>query len=324
MTNDKRSRRPMRNIQASDVEHRLDWLSVIQAIEQGHHLPKARITDQVLQREEQTLLMRAAWVDGLGMAVKVATIFPGNKSMGLPSVQGNVLLYDDANGAPVATVDFDLVTRFKTVGDSLLAASRLARPDSGRIVIVGAGRIALTALSAYRVLWPEARFEIWNRRRESAERLVASLPSHLSPTVTVVDELSHAVQAADIICTATLSATPVILGQWLRPGQHIDLIGAFRPDMREADDEVMRQAALFVDSRDTTINHIGELMIPIAAGIITPEAVRADFYDLDSGKFARQSVDDITVFKNGGGAHLDLMTARHIVAVSDRCALEHK
>lgn len=304
----------MKNMQASDVEHGLDWLSLIKALERGHRLPKARISDHVLQRENQTLLMRSAWIDGLGMAVKIATIFPDNVQSGVPSVQGNVLLYDDACGVPVAMVDFDLVTRFKTVADSLLAASKLARPDSGEILIVGAGRIAATAWSAYRVLWPHARFAVWNHRRETAQQWVASLPDYPAGAPAVVDDLAQAVQVADIVCSATLSKTPLIQGRWLRPGQHIDLIGAFRPDMREADDEVMRRAALFVDSRDTTIEHIGELTIPIAAGVIDASAVRADFYDLASGQFARGGDHEITVFKNGGGAHLDLMTAHHMMS----------
>jgi len=140
----------------------------------------------------------------------------------------------------------------------------------------------------------------------------ADLPARQA--IDVVTDLPLAVGQADIVCVATLSATPVIHGQWLRAGQHIDLIGAFRADMREADDEVMRRGVLYVDSRDTTIGHIGELMIPMASGVIAAESVTADFYDIASGQFKRRNANDITVFKNGGGAHLDLMTAKHIMA----------
>ncbi|HEY7805243.1 MAG TPA: hypothetical protein VIC30_12535, partial [Orrella sp.] len=240
----------MRIVQARDVASKLDWLELVAALEAGHQLPKARISDRVLQRADQSLLMRSAWIDGLGMAVKIATIFPDNAKQQLPSVQGNVLLYDDASGTPEAMVDFDLVTRFKTVGDSLLAASKLARPNSNRILLVGAGRIAATALSAYRVLWPRASFEIWNHRPESAQRLVEQFG--VDGSVTAVTDLAQAVQKADIICAATLSQTPIIEGRWLQAGQHIDLIGAYRADMREADDAVMQRGDLYVDSRDTT------------------------------------------------------------------------
>ena len=116
---------------------------------------------------------------------------------------------------------------------------------------------------------------------------------------------------ADIVVTATMSSQPVIRGEWLRPGQHVNLIGAYRPDMREADDAALKRSRIFVDSCDTTLEHIGELKTPIAEGVISREDVVADFYDLDA--FARTGVEDITLFKNGGGAHLDLMTSRHIL-----------
>ena len=298
----------MQVIHASQVESYLQWPQLAQALAHGHTLARARISDSFLTRGKDTLLLRSAWIDGLGMAVKVASIFPGNPAKELPSVQGNVMLYNDQTGAPEAMVDFDLVTRCKTVGDSYLAASRLARPDTRRVLIVGAGRIAGTALKAYRQLFPEARFSIWNHRIEGAKSLAAAFPD-----VTVVSDLAQACHEADLISCATLAQEPLIRGQWLRPGQHVDLIGAFRADMREADDVVLERGEIFVDSRETTISHIGELKIPLAAGVITAADIRADLYDLDAGLFARPSDDAITVFKNGGGAHLDLMTARYIL-----------
>jgi ornithine cyclodeaminase len=128
-----------------------------------------------------------------------------------------------------------------------------------------------------------------------------------------VDDLEAAVGRADIVTCATMATEPVLSGAWLRPGQHIDLIGAYRPDMREADDDALTRARVFVDSRDTTLGHIGELKIPLEAGVIGESHVVADYYDLPSGRFARRSQDEITLFKNGGGAHLDLMVARYIL-----------
>lgn len=309
----------MLTIQASDVESHLSWADLAQAIQEAHRLPRARISDSFLTRADQTLLLRSAWIDGLGMAVKVATIFPGNQLEQLPTVQGTVTLYDDQTGGPQAMVDFDLVTRYKTVGDSFLAASKLARPDCKKILIVGAGRIAATALAAYQTMFPDASFEVWNHRSQSAEVLARRYAS-MGKRVGVVQDLRTGVAQADLICCATLSKTPLIEGSWLRAGQHLDLIGAYRSDMREADDEVLRRGRLFVDSRDTTIHHIGELKIPIAAGVIDESAVEADFYDLDKGSFLRRSDEEITVFKNGGGAHLDLMTSRYILASYTRLA----
>jgi len=298
----------MQRVQAQAVEPLLRWADLADAIERGHSLAKAKISDSFLSRGTDTLLLRSAWIDGLGLAVKVATIFADNRSRDLPSVQGNVMLYDDQTGSPEAMVDFDLVTRYKTVGDSYLAASRLARPDTERVLIVGSGRIASTALVAYQTLFPAARFEVWNHRLSGAQALAKQHEG-----VTVASDLSTAVQQADLISCATLSQTPLILGQWLRPGQHLDLIGAFRADMREADDEVLKRGEIYVDSLETTVGHIGELTIPMAAGVICESDIRADFYGLKSGLFKRSSEQAITVFKNGGGAHLDLMTARYVL-----------
>ena len=161
-------------------------------------------------------------------------------------------------------------------------------------------------IDAYSSLFPDARFTVWNRSP------AAALAMATDPRVTATQDLATAVQTADIICTATMSTAPLIKGEWLRPGQHLDLIGAFLPDMREVDDYALRRAVIFVDSRSTTIHHIGEIKDPIARGVITEADIIADFYDLADGRFTRTSDDQITIAKNGGGAHLDLMTATYI------------
>jgi ornithine cyclodeaminase len=288
----------------AEGEARLDWLGLTRALAEGHRLPKAEIADTFLYRRGDTLLNRAAWIDGLGIATKSATIFPGNLSMGKPAVNGGVNLYSDADGTLAAIIDFHLVTKWKTAGDSLLAASRLARPDSAVVLIVGAGTVARSLREAYGALFPTARFLIWNRTAEKAEALAAETGME------VASDLELAVGEADIVSCATMSMEPVLKGEWLRPGQHIDLIGAYRPDMREADDVALTRARIFVDSTDTTIGHIGELKIPLAEGVIAREDVLADYYDLD--RFVR-TPEDITLFKNGGGAHLDLMTCAYIL-----------
>ena len=291
-----------------EAEARLDWLGLCDALEAGHTRPRAEIADSFLYRGADTLLSRAAWIDGLGQLVKTATIFPGNAAHGKPAVNGSAALYSDSDGTLSAIVDFHLLTKWKTAGDSLCAARMLARKNSETILIVGAGTVAASLRQAYGALFPAARFVVWNRSREGAERLAARFPG-----MDVADDLEVAVRGADIITCATMATDPVIKGAWLRPGQHLDLIGAYRPDMREADDTALRRARIFVDSRATTIGHIGELKVPLAHGVIGVGDVLADYYDLESGTFARRSGDEITLFKNGGGAHLDLMTARYVL-----------
>ncbi|MES2813346.1 MAG: ornithine cyclodeaminase [Pseudomonadota bacterium] len=284
-----------------DAERFLDWQGLTQALEAGHRLPKAEIKDIFLYRRDDTLLDRAAWIDGLGSLVKIGTIVPGNAGRGVPTINGIVNLFDDVTGELTALIDFHLVTKWKTAGDSLLSASRLARKDSRNILLVGAGVVAQNMVQAYSSIFPEARFTTWSRTRATAEAM--GLP--------VADDLETAVRAADIICCATMAKAPLIKGDWLQPGQHLDLIGAYTPAMREVDDTAMARARIFVDARATTIHHIGELMDPIASGAITEADVIADFYD-DPALYARRSADEITIAKNGGGAHLDLMTATYI------------
>lgn len=290
-------------IVGKDAEAKLDWKALLAAFEAGHALPRSDVKDLFCYRGADTLLDRATWIDGLGALVKVATVVPGNAARGRPTVNGAVTLYDDTTGELTALVDFHLVTKWKTAGDSLLAASRLARKDSRDFLLVGAGTVARSMVQAYSALWPEARFTVWSRTRATAEAM--GLP--------VADDLETAVRAADVICTCTMATQPLIKGDWLQPGQHLDLIGAYRPDMREVDDAAMSRARVFVDARATTIHHIGELIEPLKSGAITEADVIADFYDLGTGAFARRSADEITIAKNGGGAHLDLMTATYIL-----------
>lgn len=295
-------------IVAAEAEMRLDWLDLTEAFEAGHRRPRAEIGDTFLYRGGDTLLSRSAWIDGMGALVKTATIHPGNARLGLPTINGGVSLFSDRDGRLEAILDFHLVTKWKTAGDSLLAARKLARPDAREILIIGAGTVARSLREAYAAAFPRARFSVWNRSPEGARRLAA-----IFPDTDAVDNLPRAVEEADIVATATMATTPVLRGEWLRPGQHIDLIGAYRPDMREADDAVLERGRLFVDARHTTLGHIGEVQIPLDAGVIGEGDIVADYYDLAGGAFERESEEEITVFKNGGGAHLDLMCARYIL-----------
>ena len=288
-----------------DGEKGLDWIGLTKALKAGHKLPKAEIADTFLYRGKDTLLNRSAWIDGLGLTVKSATVFPENPSTGVPMINGAVSLFDDAHGRLEAIIDFHLITKWKTAGDSLLGALRLARPDSRKILIIGSGTVARSLHDAYSAGYPEAKFTVWSRTRANAEMFAKERAA------VVADDLEVAARGADIITSATMSTAPVLRGDWLQNGQHVDLIGAYRPDMREADDRALQRARVFVDSFDTTIGHIGEVQIPLDSGAISRADLIADYYS-DAG-FERRSDDEITLFKNGGGAHLDLMVSRYVL-----------
>lgn len=304
-------------ITAASVEAQLDWRHLADSMLQSHRAARPEISDQFLHRGEDTLLSRAAWINGQGIAVKTVTVFPDNPAKNLPSVQGAMLLFDDTTGAIEAVIDSVLVTKWKTVGDSLLGARLLARPDSERLLILGAGAVAAALIEAYPTLFPGLDIMVWNRNTAKAEALAAG-----KPHVRVATNLPQAVARADIISTATMAKTPILDGAWLRQGQHLDLIGAFTKDMREANDLALQRSRIFVDSVETTVSHIGELSIPLASGAIKRTDVLGDLYDLAQGAAGRVSANDITLFKNGGGAHLDLMTGRVILEAWRKIQLE--
>ena len=287
---------------------RLDWLELAAALEAGHALPKAEIGDTVLQRGGDTMLSRAAWIDGMGLAVKTATVFPGNAKVEQPPIHGGVTLYSDRDGTLAAILDFHLVTKWKTAADSLLGALKLARKESERILIVGAGAVGHSLYAAYSVGFPKAKFTVWNRTFAKAHAFAAAYDN-----VTPVDDLAYAVRAADIITCATMATSPILNGDWLQPGQHVDLIGAFRPDMREADNDAVTRGTVFVDTRNG-MEGAGDLAQPIAAGIMTWDEIVADYYDLVQGRHTgRRDGEEITVCKNVGGGHLDLFTAEALM-----------
>ena len=291
----------------------LSWEGSVAALRAGHLRPKAEIADIFLGPQTATLLNRAAFIDGLGYGVKAVTVMGENPAKGLPTVQGAMMVYEPDMGGLSAIIDSRLVTEIKTASYSTLGARLLARPDSKRLLIVGAGVVAESLIHAYTAIFPRLEHVlVWARRPEQAQALLKRMTG-IKAKLSVAEDLATTAASADIISSATMARTPVLKGEWITPGTHVDLIGAFKADMREADNALISSGSLFVDSRDTTLHHIGELMIPLAAGIINESDIKGDFYDLiASGTTARKSDDEITVFKNGGGAHLDLMIADYI------------
>ncbi|MEO0682411.1 MAG: ornithine cyclodeaminase [Pseudomonadota bacterium] len=301
----------MRLLDAATMEAAGDWAALVDHLEAAHRAPRAAVKDMLLQDGGNAWLTRAAWVPGGALGLKSVSVFPGNAAATppRPSVQGAFLLFDGETGALAAVLDGAALTAWKTVADSMLGARRLAREDVRSLLIVGAGTIAERLPEAWRAVRPSLRrVRVWNRSPAKAQALAGRLAAQGWDAAAAPD-LEAAVREADAVSTATMTTEPLIRGAWLAPGAHLDLIGAYRLDMREADDEVLRRGRLFVDARETTIGEIGELTIPMAAGVIGEADVLADHADLAAGAPGRRGPEEITVFKNGGGAHLDLMTA---------------
>ncbi len=260
-----------------------------------------------------TLLLMPAWTAPGAkpsfLGTKIVSVFPTNAARDLPSVYGTYMLMDGETGAPLAAMDGTRLTAWRTAAASALAARRLARKDAARMVMVGAGALAPFLIRAHLAARPIERVQLWNHRFERAHETARLLAAEGLP-VEAVRDLEDAVRDADLVSCATLSREPLIRGAWLAPGTHVDCVGAFRPNMRETDDELVRRASLFCDTRAGALTEAGDLAAPIAAGVISASDVKADLYDLARGTHpGRTSNDEITFFKSVGTAIEDLAAA---------------
>lgn len=314
----------MKLITAEQVHKVCHYPDLVSALEKFHQETPADLQDMLMTKTQPDsepdshLFIRAAWSGGKALGLKSATIFPQNrKNSDLPAIHATYTLFNGVDGTPVATIDGTSMTYYKTAADSALGSKLLARKGVTRMAMVGAGAMAPHLIRAHcEIQRTIQEITIWNRTRSKAIELADSL-NLPSIEVNVADDLESTVRNADLVSSATMTKDPIIHGEWFSPGTHVDLIGAFTLEMREVDDEALRRSRIFVDSRKTTIGEIGEITTPIKTGVIGEEDVLADLYELCSGVAkGRQTNDEITLFKNGGGGHLDLMTAQFIVSNS--------
>ena len=256
-----------------------------------------------------TLLLMPAWQGSAALGVKIVTVFPGNGRLGLNSVSSTYLLCDGATGRHLAIIDGNEITARRTAAASALAGSYLARADAASLLIVGAGHVASMLTDAWRAVRPVRRVRVWNLRSARAVALAETLRAH-GFDAAATDDLEAAVRAADIVSCATLSTEPLVRGAWLKAGAHLDLIGAFKPDMRECDDAAVRRASVFIDT-DAALAEGGDIVQPINAGAFAPEAVRGSLYTLCRDETpGRTAAEEITLFKSVGSAIEDLAAAR--------------
>lgn len=263
---------------------------------------------------DRLLASMPAFDDAGAGAVKLATLYPGNASVGLPTVQAVIVLFS-VNGTPEAIVDGTTVTRLRTGAASALASRYLSRPDSAHMVIIGTGALAPYMALAHCAVRPIERISVWGRNREHAAAAQAEIQRLLTHVeVSLVENLEHAVAVSDIVSCATSSPTPVLAGGWLRPGTFVDLVGSFAPTTREADDDVVRQARIFVDTFEGALSEAGDLLQPLGRGVIRREHIVGELSDLVHGRVAgRTAANEITLFKSVGSAIEDLAAARMIV-----------
>lgn len=258
---------------------------------------------------DATLLLMPAWVPGRYIGLKLVSVFPDNHLNGLPAIHGSYLLSSGETGAMLAVVDGGELTARRTAATSALAARYLARNDAETMLVAGTGRLSLNLIQAHATVRPLKHFRIWGRNPANAEK-TAEQARALGFDALASTDLEHDARQADIISCATLSENPLIRGAWLKPGAHLDLVGAFKPTMRESDDEAVRRADVYVDTRAGALSEAGDIVQPIASGALDVSDIRGELADLVTGKVpGRQSDAAITLFKSVGAALEDLAGA---------------
>ena len=313
----------MRFIDAKQVSKALSYPALVDILDQAfrtgaisplrHHHKIA-----LENRPEAMLLLMPAWsasapgalTAGAYIGIKVITMFPDNSSrLSKPGICGVYLLLSSDSGEPFAIMDAPTLTVWRTAAASALASRYLSRPDASRMTLIGAGALGEYLIHAHASVRPIKQVSIWNRTPANAEALVAKFAGS-GLDVTVATDLETAVRSSDIVSTATISSTPIVKGAWLKAGSHLDCVGAYRPDMRETDDECVQRARLWVDTRIGGLNEAGDVVIPLKAGVITEAHVLGDLYELARGQSPlRQSDDEITMFKSVGASIEDLAAA---------------
>lgn len=258
--------------------------------------------------EDAVLLLMPAWFDETWGGVKMVNVVPGNVERGLAAISSSYILFNRRTGVHELLLDGAELTARRTAAAAALAASKLARPNSHTHLIVGAGRVGSCIPHAYKAVLPIKEILVFNRTYANAQRLVSELEND-GFNARAVTSLEDSVPQSDIISCATLATAPVLLGEWLRPGQHVDLIGSFTPNMREVDDAALSTSSIWVDTQHALVES-GDLSIPLANGVIDQGDINGSFLSLcTSEATARRSEDEITLFKAVGTAVEDLAAA---------------
>jgi ornithine cyclodeaminase/alanine dehydrogenase-like protein (mu-crystallin family) len=303
---------------AEEIHARLDFPRLIEALReafrvQGVEQPLRSSYAVGTGEKSARLLTMPAWKGGDAIGVKLVTVFPENSTKGRGAVSAVYVLFDGETGVPRAVLDGEAITNRRTAAASALASSYLSRPDSATLLLVGTGNLAPFLAQAHAAARPISHVLVWGRNLEKARTLAASL-SAAGLAAEPAADLAGAVARADIVSCATTSTGPLIRGRDLRPGTHLDLVGAFTPQMRETDDEAVTRASVFVDTYAGALAEAGDLLQAAQRGSWSTDKVRADLHELTAGlKTGRASAEEITMFKSVGAAVEDLTAAKLVL-----------
>lgn len=307
----------MRYLGPQEVADRLPYVDLVESLRQIYQADgmtaKRDLIDltELGDAEGTCMAIMPAWGPGHDLTTKVFTLFPNNRDKGLPTIHAIIFVFDPSNGSLKAIVDGTEVTRRRTACMSALAADYLARQDSSRLLVCGAGALAPHAALAHVTVRPIECIEVWARREEAAESVVEFLRSQRDEIeVRVATDLAESCRQADIVSCQTSSPSPIVFGDWITAGTHLDFVGSHDPNKRECDDEVARISKIYVDVMETAMREAGDILIPLETGVITGEQIIGDLSDLTRGIVTgRTSAQEITLFKSTGSSLADMAAA---------------
>ncbi|MCD8407901.1 ornithine cyclodeaminase family protein [Tenacibaculum dicentrarchi] len=264
---------------------------------------------------DSTLLLMPAWNPSKNAGVKIVTVSPENSQFDLPSINGTYIYLDAVKGTIKAILEAKSLTVKRTASASALASSFLSKENSSSLLMIGTGALSVNLIKAHASVRPIKNVFIWGRNFSKAQAICKTLKEE-DFTITAVQTIEEKISEVDIISCATLSKTPLVLGKYLKAGQHVDLVGAYKKDMREADNEVIKKGAVYIDTYQGGLKESGDIFIPLQTGILKQEDINADLFELCSSKEiaeekGRKNDDEITVFKSVGHALEDLTAANY-------------
>ena len=260
---------------------------------------------------DSTLLLMPAWNPNQDAGVKIVTVSPENQQFDLPSIHGTYIYLDAKTGLLKAILEAKSLTAKRTAAASALASNFLSRKNASSLLMIGTGALSINLIKAHASVRPIKNVYIWGRNFKKAQAICDEL-SNARFLAEPIQQIEDKISEVDIVSCATLSKIPLVLGKHIKAGQHVDLVGAYKKDMREADDNVISKASVFVDTMQGGLKESGDIVIPLEKGIITETDVKADLFQLCSKeKQGRQSDDEITLFKSVGHALEDLIAAKY-------------
>lgn len=285
------------------LKHGFSSNKMIIPMRRHHDFPNPKVN------ADSTLLLMPAWNPNHDAGVKIVTVSPENGQFNLPSIQGTYIYFDAVKGSIKAILEAKSLTVKRTAAASALASSYLSRKDSNSMLMIGTGALSINLIKAHASVRPIENVFVWGRNFEKAQAIVSSLKNEKF-SIQAIKTVEERISEVDIISSATLSKTPLILGKHLNVGQHIDLVGAYKKDMREADDETISKATIFLDTYQGGLKESGDIAIPLKNGTLKKESIKADLFELTSEKKqGRTNTNEITVFKSVGHALEDLVAA---------------